>query len=257
MITQRQMETLSAHFQIDKTIIFREYLQLIFLSYLYKEKESEKIYFKGGTSLRLVYHSPRFSEDLDFSADLPKEKIEKLTEIVIKKMEKEISGLTLNFLYSGSKSIRYKIKYQGREFKYPLTIRIDFSFEKTALKAQAVKIKSRFPINLLPLILTLSEQEVLAEKMRAFLMRGKGRDVFDLWYIFSEGIYLEENLLSEKLKQVGLKFQGNSFLKKIENFSQKRLEKDLGQFLPRHYRRIIPDLKKETIAQLPASWRAS
>lgn len=33
----------------------------------YQEKEAEAILFKGGTALRLIYQSPRFSEDLDFS----------------------------------------------------------------------------------------------------------------------------------------------------------------------------------------------
>ena len=41
--------------------------KLIFLSYLYQEPGSEKLLFKGGTALRIVFKSPRFSEDLDFS----------------------------------------------------------------------------------------------------------------------------------------------------------------------------------------------
>ena len=47
--------------------IVREYFQHVFLSELYKLPEAEKMLFKGGTALRIVYGSPRFSEDLDFS----------------------------------------------------------------------------------------------------------------------------------------------------------------------------------------------
>ncbi|MBN1444929.1 MAG: nucleotidyl transferase AbiEii/AbiGii toxin family protein [Candidatus Omnitrophica bacterium] len=47
--------------------IAREYVQHLFLSSLYREKSSEKVLFKGGTALRIVFQSPRFSEDLDFS----------------------------------------------------------------------------------------------------------------------------------------------------------------------------------------------
>src|SRR3989338_9448761 len=47
--------------------IVREYVQHLFLTELYQLPESEKLLFKGGTALRIVYNSPRFSEDLDFS----------------------------------------------------------------------------------------------------------------------------------------------------------------------------------------------
>ena len=47
--------------------IVREYAQHLFLTELYQLQGSEKLLFKGGTALRIVYSSPRFSEDLDFS----------------------------------------------------------------------------------------------------------------------------------------------------------------------------------------------
>lgn len=47
--------------------IVREYFQHVFLGELYKLPDAEKLLFKGGTALRIVYGSPRFSEDLDFS----------------------------------------------------------------------------------------------------------------------------------------------------------------------------------------------
>src|ERR1035441_10085199 len=47
--------------------IVREYAQHLFLAELYQLAGSEKLLFKGGTALRIIYNSPRFSEDLDFS----------------------------------------------------------------------------------------------------------------------------------------------------------------------------------------------
>ena len=67
MISKKQIEDLANNNQIDSFTILREYLQILFLSYLYREKQADKIYFKGGTALRLLFGSPRFSEDLDFS----------------------------------------------------------------------------------------------------------------------------------------------------------------------------------------------
>ena len=42
MITKKQIEDLSKHFQIDEFTIMREYLQILFLTYLYGEKEEDE-----------------------------------------------------------------------------------------------------------------------------------------------------------------------------------------------------------------------
>ena len=245
MISQKELENLSLEFGIDKITIFREYLQILFLSYLYREKKSEKIYFKGGTCLHFLYHSPRFSEDLDFSTSLKRSSIRKLIKKIVKNIEKEISPLQLIFVYSGKRSLKYRIKYLGEELKYPLNIRIDLSFENPILRSSAAKIETKFPLFFPALILFLDKKEILTEKIRAFLSRGKGRDIFDLWYLFSEGVPLDKKVLEQKLKQNGLKFDKKLFLKKIKNYPPKKLNADLAKFLPQPYRRIIPKLKEE------------
>lgn len=46
--------------------ILREYLQYIILKAIYTSKYGKHLVFLGGTCLRIVYGSARFSEDLDF-----------------------------------------------------------------------------------------------------------------------------------------------------------------------------------------------
>ncbi len=48
--------------------VLREYLQVLILKELYKLPDGKKLYFTGGTYLRLVHQTKRFSEDLDFNA---------------------------------------------------------------------------------------------------------------------------------------------------------------------------------------------
>ena len=68
MISNEALEKLARQHQTGVfPNIVREYFQHIFLSELYKLPESDKMLFKGGTALRIVYGSPRFSEDLNFS----------------------------------------------------------------------------------------------------------------------------------------------------------------------------------------------
>ncbi len=47
--------------------VVREEYEMVFLKALLESKYGKNLVFKGGTALRLVYNSMRFSEDLDFS----------------------------------------------------------------------------------------------------------------------------------------------------------------------------------------------
>ena len=49
--------------------VLREYLQVLILKVLYKTEAGRKLYFTGGTYLRLAHGTKRFSEDLDFNTD--------------------------------------------------------------------------------------------------------------------------------------------------------------------------------------------
>ncbi|MCG2690166.1 nucleotidyl transferase AbiEii/AbiGii toxin family protein, partial [Candidatus Parcubacteria bacterium] len=183
MLTKQQINQLADDFQIDDVNILREYLQIIFLNYLYREKPSEKIYFKGGTCLHFLYGSARFSEDLDFSTNLSASAIHKLLQTIMEKMNKEMPELKLEPLWQGKKALRYRIHWQGAELKFPLNIRLDFAFEKIISEHNTIRITTKMPISSFSLILCLTEEEILAEKIRAFLTRSKGRDVFDLWHL--------------------------------------------------------------------------
>ena len=68
MISRQFITTLATRLQTTEENIAREYCQHLFLSFFYKRRGSEKLLFKGGTALRIIFNSPRFSEDLDFSA---------------------------------------------------------------------------------------------------------------------------------------------------------------------------------------------
>lgn len=96
MVAQDQIKKFATLYQTSELNIMREYLQHLFLSYFYQQPQGSEIYFKGGTALRFVYQSPRFSEDLDFSTnkqDLPG--IEDTLLEVLGKIEKENIQATL------------------------------------------------------------------------------------------------------------------------------------------------------------------
>ncbi len=67
MLTSENLREFVKKYQTNERNVVREYLQHLFLSALYKIKGSEKLLFKGGTAFRILFQSPRFSEDLDFT----------------------------------------------------------------------------------------------------------------------------------------------------------------------------------------------
>jgi predicted nucleotidyltransferase component of viral defense system len=63
MIANDALKTLATKLQTTELNVRREYFQHLFLSYFYQQPLADWIYFKGDTALRMLYNSPRFSED--------------------------------------------------------------------------------------------------------------------------------------------------------------------------------------------------
>ena len=68
MLTRKQIEKLAHKNRVSLFTQERDYIQAAYLSLLYSRNFD--LIFKGGTCLRIVYGSPRYSEDLDFNSTL-------------------------------------------------------------------------------------------------------------------------------------------------------------------------------------------
>lgn len=252
MITKEQINELAKYYHIDSFTIFREYLQLLFLNSFYQNKNAGKIYFKGGTAIHLLFNSPRFSEDLDFTALHPQKEVKEIVDKTEENLKKELLGQIKFILdYQGKEGIRFRLKFQSKDFKYPITVRIDFSLKEKPKKITTSSLITKFPIVFFPLISYLDKEEILAEKIRALFVRGKPRDLFDLWFLLAKKIPLNESLIKHKFKIYPKLNYSRSKLKKIvSDYDQKKLKKDLNQFLPESYREIYPSLKEEILKLL-------
>jgi len=82
--------------------ILKEYLQYKILNSIFNSEHANKLAFLGGTALRIVYGSTRFSEDLDFdNFALSEEEFVDLSEIIQKDLmleglEVEVNTVTRN-----------------------------------------------------------------------------------------------------------------------------------------------------------------
>lgn len=253
MITLAFIEEKTRESQIDRYTIIREYLQLLFLRYFYENKISGvKSFFKGGTALRFLFNSFRFSEDLDFTCvgqmTLLKEDLKK----ILPQIEKE-SGFKI--LLKDEKlfqdvGVGYRLVCQPNDLiSQPLGIRLDFSFREKPLEPEVSAVAvGNYPISPFPLITHLSEKEILAEKIRSILTRATPRDLFDLWFILKRGTKIDWVMVRKKMKYYPkVKFNQEILRQKIADFKSEKLKKDLNQFLPANYRDYYLKIPKETL----------
>lgn len=250
MLDKETAQNLSRELKIDLFTIYREYLQLLFLKYFYLLKGGESVYFKGGTALRFLFNSFRFSEDLDFSSILKKQDLKNLIAKTLQSLNRELPNLTFKEGKTFKDSLSGKIYQVLPEFKFSLTIRLDFSMREKTYHPETSLIETNFPVGPYPQVIHLKAEEIMAEKVRAVLARTKGRDIFDLWFLLSKKILVDWDLVNDKMKIYNESSNLKRLINSIEKASQKEIEFDLRKFLPTSHRNILPKIKDLTLEKL-------
>src|SRR3990167_8155252 len=92
-----------------KENILKEYLQYKILNSIFNSEYAAKLVFLGGTALRIVYGSTRFSEDLDFdNFTLSEQEFTDLSTII--KNDLTLEGLTVEIHTVTRNAYRIKIR---------------------------------------------------------------------------------------------------------------------------------------------------
>lgn len=241
MVTKDQVITLAKKYKINETTVFREYLQILFLAKLYSFTKSRKIFFKGGTALHLIYKAPRFSEDLDFTCELKENDFLNFIFQVFESLSKEE-----NVEFKERKTIagkRFLLTANPSVLPYKTFVNLDFSFREKVFLPQKSIIETGYPVLFTSFVFHLSKEEIGAEKIRAILTRKKGRDLYDLWYLFNQGVNIDDKLVKRKLKYYGLEnIKNEEILKRVEKFSEKDFVLDMRPFVPTNEREKLVSL---------------
>ncbi|HRZ29705.1 MAG TPA: nucleotidyl transferase AbiEii/AbiGii toxin family protein [Candidatus Paceibacterota bacterium] len=237
MINIENIQLLATKLQTRDVNIAREYIQNIFLSFFYEQKESRNILFKGGTALRIVFQSPRFSEDLDFSTN-KLFSLKEIEQIIIKAISNiENLGIKTDIKESKITTGGYLGIINFKFLEYDLDIYLEISFrKKTKIKGEVFVINNSFVPSYLLVI--LSQEQIVAEKIQAALTRQKPRDFFDIYFLLRGNMVDVSNKASlEPIK--------NIIEKTKINFSN-----ELKTFLPIHQHAIIKDFKNNLLREI-------
>jgi predicted nucleotidyltransferase component of viral defense system len=244
MITPEQIRNLSRKFNIDRFSVIREYLQIVFLSNLYAQKETDKIFFKGGTALRLLYDSFRFSEGLDFTSLLSGKKLLKVLEKILKDINLVVPNATLEKMRISNTGVTGFLSFKTEELKFPLNVHLDFSLREKPLTSKESILETLYPIGPYPVICHLEAEEILAEKIRAIIVRAKGRDFFDVWFLLTKQVQINWRMVNKKMLYYKKRVSFEDLVRKIKAVDSKKMAQDLGKFLPLQQRNVAYRLKE-------------
>lgn len=246
MISNETLEKLATQYQTGVfPNIVREYFQHVFLSELYKLPEAEKMLFKGGTALRIVNGSPRFSEDLDFSVFRVAERdLKKFVENLFVKVLANIEQLGIR-VEIGEKSDKTSGGYFGiATFKLldfpPVGVEINISSRNgREMRGEVDSVANDFTPTYT--LIHLPQNELVEEKVfGALLERKKPRDFYDLYFIMRKGMLSAGHKI--RLKEVKDAILAEA--KKID------FRGELGAFLPADQQAIIRDFYRALEAEL-------
>jgi predicted nucleotidyltransferase component of viral defense system len=213
-------EQFSKELKININQIAREYWEMLILKELAESSLGEKLIFIGGTALRLVYNSPRFSDDLDFylKKKISFDDFKKIIKDIAKKYNLEISDLQ-------NKKFTFLAEFKIKEDFLTLPFSLKIEIRKKILKKGFELRLLNSPIsNFNVLLFVLDLKTIKKFKISAFKNRKEPRDLFDLWFI------------SQKLKE--------RFKKPKIKIDKKIIKQTLNKYLPVNYHKIIDDLIK-------------
>lgn len=220
--------------------VLREYVQHLFLRNFYTKSISQNFLFKGGTALKLVFGSPRFSEDLDFTGIKDSTHYEEILQDCLLMLSTE--GIKVELIESkptsGGHLAIIKVCLLGEEVE----IQNQISFRSRGKVASETVVVTS---NIAPAykIYILDRRMLVAEKVRALIDRAKPRDFFDLYFVLRDQELRRHLRLDEGERE--------EILGNLGKQRKEELARELKRLLPRSFWPVVKDfpsaLKREIV----------
>lgn len=210
--------------------IEKDYTLSIVLSLLSKNPLVDSLVFKGGTAIKKIYFpGARFSEDLDFNfLGTTSKKIEdRINDLLIGKKIGDVEFLEMKNINHTDISFTCDISFIG-QLQFRNKIKLDFSGRETPILDVKSPLIKTYDMQIK--IPTLDLTEILAEKIRALTIRGKPRDLYDVWFLLDKNVEADSKLINQKLKLYNKKFEFSELMNSISNV-RKNWERDLIHLL--------------------------
>lgn len=183
MLSKENLEQFTKKYQTDIENAAREYCQHLFLSFLYQQPGSEKLLFKGGTALRMLLKSPRFSEDLDFTGSgIRKREVEAIFIGTLAEIER--TGIKVEISEGKPTTEGYLGIAAFSMYEQKVRVQIEVSFRNGR---QFKGIRTLVQSDYLPpyTLVHLPIEGIIGGKLEALASRRKPRDFYDYYFLLS------------------------------------------------------------------------
>ncbi len=238
MISAELIGRIAGDHRVESGIVEKDYVLSKALSALSGLDELQNsLVFKGGTALKKCYYPDwRYSEDLDFTATRPitSEAVRTLFEQVTTEVG-DVFGMSMRVIeYSQyprgaaeSVSAQLKLGYDGPLRKtsgFKNNVRVDIAFSERLVKDPVRKpLIPTYPDDPATTLQVYALEEIVAEKLRSILQRGKSRDYYDVWVLLKQ--YKKDIVVDEVLSilQKKCKFKGMTDPSVADFFSPDRV----------------------------------
>lgn len=206
MVKDTELKSVAGKYKVPLSKVERDYAQ----NWLLKNLNEINMALKGGTGLRKVYFKEyRFSDDLDFTLleDITKRTLTSKIDKAIEKAKDE-SGINFTRITDLEKTdTGYKFK-AGFKISQTMSIQLDITTpanEEVMLPVVHRKINHIFSDDFYGTARSYDIREILIEKIRSIFQRGFPRDLYDVGYLFENGVKVNKELLEKKFSYKNIK----------------------------------------------------
>ncbi|HKK78328.1 MAG TPA: nucleotidyl transferase AbiEii/AbiGii toxin family protein [Phaeodactylibacter sp.] len=226
--------------------MLREYLQCIILEVLFESPYASKFSFLGGTCLRIVHGNTRFSEDLDFdNFNLKEQDFDAVANIIRTGLEKQGFETQVSNTHKGA--YRCRVRFPGLLYETGLSghkeekILIQLDTESQHFEFQTeTYLLNRFGV--FTRLITTPVDLLLSQKLYAIVNRprAKGRDYFDVVFLFSKGAKPNYRYLEAKIGAGTPEKTRTAVLDTLDQVDLAYLAEDVKPFLfdPRDVKKV-------------------
>jgi len=237
MLTKAQIQRIAQRNGVGMQVQERDYVQHLILWLLYSR--SQALIFKGGTALRLVYGGNRYSEDLDFNGPDDVAMLQSLWKKIIAGLGDFGVVAEMRNYWVSDVGYSFDASFQG-----PLhngrdrskgKVRVDVNRRPEQVQTRRELVTSEYD-DVRPFVVTvLTLEHLMAEKIRALLVRGKPRDLYDIWLLLHQGVEPDAVLIQRKLALYEMRWDPGALEEAMERVRadwQRDLQPLLPQFVP-------------------------
>ncbi len=254
MINLAQIAQRAEKENLSFNIVFKEYLHLVVLNFLFEKGLFDEIVFQGGTALRFAYGSVRYSEDLDFVLKKRSKRFFKNIPHFLEPLSKYLENWIPSLKQANLKLQKDTDSFQRyiliTEVNLPMRDRTSLEFAFVPSYENSVKILKVEGYLLFPAVSVETPDEILSDKFIAIGSRKylKGRDIWDIYFLndvlsarITEKVLkmVERKILDYNLNAPEFKNGLKKSISILKRNGKKFLESEMERFLPENYRKIF------------------